>query len=185
VIRCSTIAHLAHSTPGAGVVHHIIRVGLGPSLDVCLRGYFGPASDGEGGPKSADSVEKVENRATRKISRKLTFGFLCRCVALQSRYGGRWSILDETIWSLTSQRMRRTSGPESFQSTAKRTFSTLSARLGHQPRYSITSSARASSDGEISSPSALAVLRLTIRSNLVGCSTGMSAGLVPRRILST
>ena len=50
---------------------------------------------------------------------------------------------------------------------------------------SITSSARASSDGGISRPSAFAVLRLTTRSNLVGCWTGISAGFVPRRILST
>ena len=51
--------------------------------------------------------------------------------------------------------------------------------------YSITSSARASSVGGISRPSALAVVRLMTRSNLVGCSTGISPGFVPRRILST
>src|SRR5262249_37667863 len=51
--------------------------------------------------------------------------------------------------------------------------------------HSITSSARASSVGGTSRPSALAVTRLTTRSNLVGCSTGMSAGFAPRRILST
>ena len=34
-------------------------------------------------------------------------------------------------------------------------------------------------------PSALAVLRLTTSSNVVGCSTGRSAGLVPLRILPT
>src|SRR4051794_2771544 len=51
--------------------------------------------------------------------------------------------------------------------------------------HSITSSARASSVGGISRPSTLAVVRLMMRSNLVGCSTGMSAGFAPRRILST
>ena len=35
------------------------------------------------------------------------------------------------------------------------------------------------------SPSALAVTRLTTRSNLVGCSTGMSPAFAPRKILST
>ena len=35
------------------------------------------------------------------------------------------------------------------------------------------------SAGGTSRPSALAVIRLTTRSNLVGCSTGMSAGFVP------
>ncbi len=51
--------------------------------------------------------------------------------------------------------------------------------------YSITSSASASIVGGISRPSAFAVLRLMTRSNLVGCSTGRSAGLAPRKILST
>ena len=50
---------------------------------------------------------------------------------------------------------------------------------------SITSSARVSSVGGTVRPSALAVIKLMIRSNLVGCSTGISAGFVPRRILST
>ena len=51
--------------------------------------------------------------------------------------------------------------------------------------HSITSSARASSIGGTSRPSALAVIRLMTKLNLVGCSTGMSAGFAPRRILST
>src|SRR6266516_2650328 len=51
--------------------------------------------------------------------------------------------------------------------------------------HSITSSARASSIGGTSRPSALAVLRLITNSNLVGCSTGRSAGLAPLKILST
>ena len=51
--------------------------------------------------------------------------------------------------------------------------------------YSITWSARPSTDGGIVSPNALAVLRLITNSNLVGCSTGRSAGLAPLRILST
>src|SRR5262249_31689366 len=44
----------------------------------------------------------------------------------------------------------------------------------HIRGHSITSSARASSVGGISRPSAFATIRLTTRSNLVGCSTGMS-----------
>src|SRR5258707_15272130 len=51
--------------------------------------------------------------------------------------------------------------------------------------HSITSSARASTVGGTSRPSAFAVIRLSARSNLVGCSTGISAGFAPRRILST
>jgi len=53
------------------------------------------------------------------------------------------------------------------------------------PFHSITSSARASSVCGTVRRSALAVSRLITRSNLVGCSTGMSPGFVPRRILST
>src|SRR6516164_4554560 len=45
--------------------------------------------------------------------------------------------------------------------------------------HSITSSARASTVAGISRPSALAVLRFTISSNLVGCCTGRSAGFSP------
>src|SRR5262249_25223906 len=52
-------------------------------------------------------------------------------------------------------------------------------------RHSITWSARAISVGGTGRLSALAVVTLIARSNLVGCSTGMSAGFAPRRILST
>src|SRR5262249_55714117 len=51
--------------------------------------------------------------------------------------------------------------------------------------HSITSSARASSDGGTVRPSAFAVLRLIVSSNFVGCSTGSSAGLAPCKIRCT
>jgi hypothetical protein len=51
--------------------------------------------------------------------------------------------------------------------------------------HSITSSARASSVGGISRPSALAVLRLMINSKRVGCSTGKSPGFAPFKIFPT
>jgi hypothetical protein len=51
--------------------------------------------------------------------------------------------------------------------------------------HSMTSSARSRNASEIVRPSALAVLRLTISSNLVGCSTGRSAGFAPLRIFAT
>ena len=47
------------------------------------------------------------------------------------------------------------------------------------PLHSITSSARASSDGGTSRPSAFAVLRLTISSAFVDCWTGRSAAFSP------
>src|SRR5262249_29688465 len=51
--------------------------------------------------------------------------------------------------------------------------------------HSITSSARASSDGGTVRPSAFAVLRLIVRSYLVGACTGRSAGFSPLRMRST
>jgi hypothetical protein len=51
--------------------------------------------------------------------------------------------------------------------------------------YSITSSARASNVGGTIRPSALAVFRLMRSSNVVGCSTGISAGFSPFKIRST
>src|SRR5262249_62001497 len=48
--------------------------------------------------------------------------------------------------------------------------------------HSITSSASESRLSEILTPSALAVLRLITVSNLVGCSTGRSAGFAALRI---
>ena len=50
--------------------------------------------------------------------------------------------------------------------------------------YWIIWSARSNTDGGIARPSAFAVLRLITSSNLVGCSTGKSAGLAPLSILS-
>src|SRR5262249_40068946 len=51
--------------------------------------------------------------------------------------------------------------------------------------HSITSSARSRNASGIVRPSALAVVKLMTRSNLVGCSIGISPGFAPRRILST
>src|SRR5215471_12179760 len=49
----------------------------------------------------------------------------------------------------------------------------------------LVSCIRVCSVGGISRPSILAVVRLIMKSNLVGCSTGRSLGFAPRRILST
>jgi hypothetical protein len=65
---------------------------------------------------------------------------------------------------------------------AKATQMTLSRHLAS---YSITSSAATIRVCGMMRPSTFAVLRLITNSNLVGCSTGKSAGLVPFKILST
>src|SRR5262249_36604865 len=51
--------------------------------------------------------------------------------------------------------------------------------------HSRTSLARSQNASGIVSPSALAVVRLMMRSTFLGCSTRMSPGFAPRRILST
>ena len=61
----------------------------------------------------------------------------------------------------------------------------LCANSGHRTAYSITSSARASSEGGTVRPSALAVLRFITSSYLVGACTGRSLGFSPLRMRST
>src|SRR6476659_9833699 len=73
-------------------------------------------------PKSADFVAKVENRSALKISRKPIFGLLCCCIAFQRGYEGPCSILDETIWSLTSPGAQRISGSKNFRSPPQKDF---------------------------------------------------------------
>jgi hypothetical protein len=69
------------------------------------------------------------------------------------------------------------------------TFATKSAIIGLMHRnnrrlYSITSSASASKFGGTTMPSALAVLRLITKVNLLACSTGSSPGLAPFKIFA-
>ena len=59
--------------------------------------------------------------------------------------------------------------------------------LGNRPiaiDHSITLSARTNNASGTVTPIALAVFRLITSSNLVGCSTGMSATLLPRKSLT-
>ena len=67
-----------------------------------------------------------------------------------------------------------------------RNTTVLGSITGHEfsVLHSSSASARRISPGGISSPSTLAVLRLTTISSLVGCSTGMSAGLAPFKSLA-
>src|SRR5262249_13859317 len=52
------------------------------------------------------------------------------------------------------------------------------------PLHAMPSSARTKNVSEIARPSVLAVLRLTMSANFVGCSIGRSAGLAPLRMRS-
>ena len=75
------------------------------------------------------------------------------------------------------------------QRTSPRYFamSALCQKETHAPQqnYSITSSARLSTDGDTAKPSALAVLRLITSSYFVGACTGRSASFSPLRMRST
>src|SRR5207342_2289486 len=130
-------------------------------------------------------VAKVENRATRKISRKLIFGLLRRCVAFQGRHGGPWSILDETMWSLTPPLAKRISGAKKFRLSPQRDFCNNICQFRKSPSYSTTSSACPISDAGRVTPRVFAVLRFTANSKRIGCCTGSSLGFVPLRILAT
>jgi hypothetical protein len=50
------------------------------------------------------------------------FSSLRRCNALQDRYGGLWSFLCETMWSLTSPHEQRISGSKKIRSSVKNDF---------------------------------------------------------------
>jgi hypothetical protein len=67
-------------------------------------------------------------------------------------------------WRSRPQHQKRTNAPQ------------------QKSRYSITSSVRACNVAGTSMSSAWAVLRLSTISNVVGCSTGRSAGLEPLSI---
>ena len=90
--------------------------------DVCFAPVSGHRQAVSACPKRADTVAKVENRTTPKISQKLIFGLLCDSIAFQSRQEGPWSILEEAIWSLTSPRVKRISGSKNFRSTPQKDF---------------------------------------------------------------
>jgi hypothetical protein len=55
----------------------------------------------------------------------------------------------------------------------------------HQLLQSMILSAKSTTERGILTPSLSAVCRLITNSNLIGCSTGMSSGFAPFRILST
>jgi predicted ATPase len=94
-------------------------------------------------------------------------------------------LIDATVYLRTSHSRPVSAWWHCWASRACRTAVAEDLKGSGREIYSITSSARARIDGGIVRPSALAVFRLTIKSNLVGCSTGRSAGLAPLRILST
>jgi hypothetical protein len=99
-------------------------------------------------------------------------------------------------WPLTANgvklSMRTTASPISRMDTSVEDGwreSSRPARRAPAPRrtrtrYSMTWSARPSTDGGIVSPRAFAVLRLIASSNVVARSTGRSFGFAPLKILS-
>ena len=101
--------------------------------------------------------------------------------------GKRHDQRDRTRWvglrrgrARRSQKPDRTGGP--VQKPTARKFHGVPSRPDD---YSITSLASSKNDSGMVSPSAFAVVVLMTRLNFSGCSTGISAGFAPRRILST
>jgi hypothetical protein len=85
----------------------------------------------------------------------------------------------------TLARAKTPAGKPGQSTSASSPLPLQSDRASFAGAYSITTSASASRVGGNSMPSALAVLRLTVSSNLAGCSTGRLAASAPFNILST
>src|SRR5262249_50445119 len=87
---------------------------------------------------------------------------------------GKWHQHADTALTLALLRTRRERPRRRRAASERDELAALNART-----HSITSSARASTVGGISRPSAFAVLRLITNSNLVGSWTGRSPGFSP------
>ena len=93
---------------------------------------------------------------------------------------GKWGYCSSRRGYSTYAAEAMSASPEKRRSPGVIGPLSATSRLMHRSKphlYSITSSARASTDGGTARPRALAVLRLISSSNLVVCRTGKSAGL--------
>ena len=119
-------------------------------------------------------------------TQRLAIGALQRPFATQDRFGSRAGMKStRSIRLLTPRKLAKLLRCQDFPPRAKNGPEQTQQGPYTETAHSITSSARASSDGGNSRPSALAVFRLMRNSNLVGCSTASSPGLAPFSILST
>ena len=96
---------------------------------------------------------------------------------------------DQVAFGRTRAQARKSDGPQLARLLRTRRERPRHRRTADQrdelpAPHSMTSSARESSMGGTSMPSALAVLTLIASSNLVGCWIGRSTGLAPFRIRS-
>ena len=116
--------------------------------------------------RPSHALDEAAGNIGRKKERKQFFAFsACACLhAAQVELGRR-------RFPVNGHHTPRTSGPRSAQF--------------RKDAHSMTSSARIMIVGGTVKFEALAVLRLMTSSNLVGCSTGMSAGFAPLRMRST
>jgi hypothetical protein len=110
----------------------------------------------------------------------------CRaCVETRPSYAGSPFIISSPLIAL--RKMPHPEVPRGARLEGRTPFfhpyGILAQPVGVSRRYSITSAVRARIDGGTVRPSASAVLRLTTRSNVVGCWTGRSAGFSSLRIL--
>jgi len=75
---------------------------------------------------------KSRYRSAPKISRRTIFSCPRHCDALRDRYEGLWSLLRESMWSLTSPHAERTGGSENFVRQPKRLFQQYRSKADFQ-----------------------------------------------------
>jgi hypothetical protein len=145
----------------------------------------GESSDGARPRERLRVVAEERMRASRsRVPASASPNCASKAVASTSSKRGETNLRAVVIFPIFSSVSR--SSPESIPAPS-RTVLPGAERHVHKPAegHSITSSARAMSEGGIARPISLAVLRLMTSSNRVGCSTGSSAGLPPLRIFAT
>ena len=128
-------------------------------------------------------MSTLQFEATTRQSTQLALASLACSRSLCNRQllaAYRWSLSSRTAIQVTCYPPSR--GPPELSELV---FSLTQAQTGPSTTaYSITSSARASSNAGTLRPSAFAVLKLITSSNFVGCCTGMSMGLPPLSTLA-
>jgi hypothetical protein len=177
--------------------HHLSRKlkALGHDARLMPAKYVRPYSKGEKNDyRDADAIAEAVQRPTMKFvatksADQLDLQALHRVRErrnLLHRTAGHTVGSFTSLWLLGSTVRMSASHPRATKSlrSSEMTLSAMSRPEQVQQSnidYSITSSARASSIGGTVRPSAMTVGRLMTSSNLVGCTTGRSAGFSPLR----
>ena len=134
------------------------------------------------------AVTKCATASDVALCKNPMVGFACCCARAASGHASAAEQRDELAPPIKKTRSHGTIAKRVGLAKRPKLANGLpfsSSRIGRKGRcvtHSITSSARCWRNQGRSRPSALAVLRLIARSNLVGCTIGNSAGFDPLRI---